>query len=411
MKKKVLYLSYDGLTDPLGQSQILPYLKYLSLHGFDFTILSFEKKSRLEKEGPIVQAIVDEAGIQWVPLSFTAKPPVLSKIYDRQRMWQIAVRLHKEKAFDLIHCRSYVAAEVGLKLKRKYGPGMLFDMRGFWADEKVDNGQWNKKHPLFRRIYDHYKKKEKDFLQHADGIISLTEAGKQYLNRQPAFSNVSIDVIPCCADLDHFNYEKVVQKDVQQLRQNLHLCDNDKVITYLGSVGGWYMIKEMFLFFKILLQTQPGYKMLILTKDDSEVVYQEAKEAGIDKEKIRVTYSDRKGLPLFLALSSCSIFFIRNTFSKMASSPTKHAELMGMGIPVICNDIGDTGNIIKATGTGLILNEFDEASIKAAIAKLPQTEAIDKMHIRKSAKNYFDLKNGAQKYLQVYTSILGLKGE
>jgi glycosyltransferase involved in cell wall biosynthesis len=167
----------------------------------------------------------------------------------------------------------------------------------------------------------------------------------------------------------------------------------------------------MFLFFKILLQTHSEYKMLILTKDDKEVVYREAEEAGIDKEKFRATYSDRKGLPLYIALSSCSIFFIRNTFSKMASSPTKHAELMGMGVPVICNDIGDTGNIIKATGTGLLLNEFDEASIKAAIAKLPETEAIDKMHIRQSAKNYFDLRNGAQKYLQVYTSILGSKSE
>jgi len=27
MNKRVLYLSYDGLTDPLGQSQILPYVK------------------------------------------------------------------------------------------------------------------------------------------------------------------------------------------------------------------------------------------------------------------------------------------------------------------------------------------------------------------------------------------------
>lgn len=26
MEKQALYLSYDGMTDPLGQSQVLPYI-------------------------------------------------------------------------------------------------------------------------------------------------------------------------------------------------------------------------------------------------------------------------------------------------------------------------------------------------------------------------------------------------
>ena len=41
---KVIYLTYDGLTDSLGQSQILPYLKGLSNLGNDITIISFEKQ-------------------------------------------------------------------------------------------------------------------------------------------------------------------------------------------------------------------------------------------------------------------------------------------------------------------------------------------------------------------------------
>jgi hypothetical protein len=41
---KALYLSYDGLTDPLGQAQILPYLLGLEQQGMGFVIISFEKK-------------------------------------------------------------------------------------------------------------------------------------------------------------------------------------------------------------------------------------------------------------------------------------------------------------------------------------------------------------------------------
>ena len=48
--KKVLFIAYDGLTDPLGQSQIIPYLAGLSKANYQFTILSVEKKQRLSKK-------------------------------------------------------------------------------------------------------------------------------------------------------------------------------------------------------------------------------------------------------------------------------------------------------------------------------------------------------------------------
>jgi glycosyltransferase involved in cell wall biosynthesis len=406
LQKKVLYITYDGLTDPLGQSQILPYLKHLTFHGYQFTILSFEKKDRFEKEGSIVQSIVDAEGIEWVPLTFTAKPPVLSKMYDRSRMTLTALSLHKQKGFDLVHCRSYIAAEVGLKLKKRFKVKMLFDMRGFWADEKVDNGQWNLKNPLYKRIYLHYKQKEREFLLNADGIVSLTQAAKDYLLQQLEYKNLSIEVIPCCADLVHFDYTSVKPAAVEELKTEFGISATTKVITYLGSVGGWYMTKEMFQFFSILLQRRPEFKMLILTKDDPEVVKREAAEEGIPPEKIIVTYSDRKRLPIFLALCDWSVFFIRNTFSKTASSPTKHAELMGMGIPVVCNTIGDTGNIIKATGTGFLIDDFSETSLQKACEEMEHFNEMNKQSIRSFAKEYFDLEMGAEKYLQLYRRML-----
>ena len=48
--KQILYITYDGRTDPLGQSQVLPYIVALSAAGYKFTIVSFEKKQRLAKE-------------------------------------------------------------------------------------------------------------------------------------------------------------------------------------------------------------------------------------------------------------------------------------------------------------------------------------------------------------------------
>jgi glycosyltransferase involved in cell wall biosynthesis len=404
--KKVLYISYDGLTDPLGQSQVLPYVSFLSKHGYRFTILSFEKKDRFNKERHIIEAIAKDSNIDWVPLTFTAKPPVLSKIYDRYRMWQTALKLYRTKKFDLVHCRSYIAAEMGLRLKKKFGVKMLFDMRGFWADEKLDNGQWNMQKPFYRRLYQHYKKKEKEFLLAADGIVSLTNAAKKYLLDQPQYKHLSIEVIPCCADLGHFDFHKISGEAVQDLRNSLGIDANSKVMIYLGSTGGWYMTKEMLLFFKTLIETYPSYVMLVLTKDDADQLRNEAADLGIPGNQLVITYSDRKRLPLFMALANFSIFFIRNSFSKMASSPTKHAELMGMGIPVVCNDIGDTGTIIRETKTGIVVNEFDKTSLEKAVKEIHQLEQLDKEQIRNCAARFFDLEVGAGKYLGLYKAMI-----
>ena len=390
----------------MGQSQVLPYVAYLSKHGYRFTILSFEKKDRFNKERHIIEAIAKDSNIDWVPLTFTAKPPVLSKIYDRYRMWQTALRLYRTEKFDLIHCRSYIAAEMGLRLKKKFGVKMLFDMRGFWADEKVDNGQWNMQKPFYRRLYQHYKKKEKEFLLAGDGIVSLTNAAKNYLLQQPQYKHLSIEVIPCCADLNHFDYHKISMQEVNTLRSSLGIDANSKVMIYLGSTGGWYMTKEMLLFFKTLLENYPQYVMLVLTKDDPDKLRNEAAQLGITGNQLVITYSDRKRLPLFMALTNFSIFFIRNSFSKMASSPTKHAELMGMGIPVVCNDIGDTGNIVRETKTGIVVKEFDKISLEAAVKEIPQLEHLNKEHIRDCAARFFDLEVGAGKYLELYKAMI-----
>src|SRR6185503_3582646 len=99
------------MTDPLGQSQVLPYIIGLSKKGYEFTILSFEKKKRFASEKNIIERIAKENGIEWKPLFFTSKPPVLSKMYDRWKLMRTASRLQQKNKYDIVHCRSYIAAE------------------------------------------------------------------------------------------------------------------------------------------------------------------------------------------------------------------------------------------------------------------------------------------------------------
>src|SRR5690348_5261388 len=126
--KNVLYLSYDGMTDPLGQSQVLPYICGLSKLGYKFTLISCEKPQRFTQNKHIIEQIAAANNIDWHPLPYTKRPPILSTVKDVRNMQQKAVELHKVKPFDLVHCRGHVPSLIGLNLKRKYGVKFLFDM-------------------------------------------------------------------------------------------------------------------------------------------------------------------------------------------------------------------------------------------------------------------------------------------
>ena len=161
----ILYISYDGMTDPLGQSQVLPYLTGLSEKGFRIHLLSFEKQSRFQGQSELISKICEKHKISWNPLIYTKSPPVLSSIYDFVRMKNTAEKLHIKHRFKLIHCRSYLPALAGLHLKNKFNVPLLFDMRGFWVDERIEGNIWKISNPIYRFIYKYFKKKEKVLFQ------------------------------------------------------------------------------------------------------------------------------------------------------------------------------------------------------------------------------------------------------
>jgi glycosyltransferase involved in cell wall biosynthesis len=402
MSKKVLYISYDGMTDPLGQSQVIPYLQGLSKEGYKITLLSFEKKAKFEKLSAHIRSKLEESGIQWETCFFTKHPPFLSKVYDVWRLKKAAARLHKKEKFDFTHCRSYVSTSAGLYLYKKYGVPFLFDMRGFWVDERVDNGQWNLANPFFRFFYKKYKKEEKKYFKEARAVISLTWKGRDELVNAYEVPGDKITVIPCCVDLAHFDYKKINKSEVENKKKQLNIPVGDMVISYLGSLGGWYLEKEMLDFFLEMRKTIPASKFLFITQDPPEKIYSAAKESGVDVKDIIVQPALREEVPFFLSLSDRSIFFIKDAYSKRASSPTKQGEIMAMGIPLICNDIGDTGKIIEASKAGSLIREFKKEEYRRVIAQLQPLEEAGKAANRNAAFEYYDLGKGVKNYLEVY---------
>lgn len=396
------------MTDPLGQSQVIPYLKGLAEKGYEITIISCEKKERFSKQKDSIQLVLDNSKINWIPVPYSNLPSVLSKQLNIYRMKQKAISFCKKESPQIVHCRSYMAALIGLYLKNKYNTKFIFDMRGFWADERIDGKIWDIKNPIHKRIYNFFKKKELEFLQKADYTISLTENGKKEILSWKPFQNktIPIQTIPCCADLNLFSRKSIDLKKIQQLKTSLDIKENDFVISYLGSIGTWYMLDEMLDFYKCLSDTMPNAKFLFITPDKKSDIISKAELKGISEEKLIIHSASRKDVPMYLSLSDIAIYFIKPMYSKKASSPTKTAEIMGMGIPIVTNSgIGDSDKIITDSEAGLLISEFTNNEYMRIINQIGVLLKTDKTKITAASESYFSLEKGIELYHSVYKNL------
>ncbi|MBO4582283.1 MAG: glycosyltransferase [Bacteroidales bacterium] len=403
---KILYITYDGLTDPLGRSQVLPYLCGLSQKGHEITILSCDKPDRYKASSAIVNDIVRANGITWKSIPYASGIPILSAVYNIYRMKKAAKKTCRQQMSQIVHCRSYMASFIGVLLKQKYGLQYIFDMRGFFADERVDGKVWNRKNPVYNAVYKYFKRKEKLFLSAADYVISLTNAGKQVLQEQMHVT-APVMVIPCCADLQHFSISNVQEDIRMQLQEQLHIENQDTVISYVGSLGTWYMLEEMMQMVSLLMQKRPHVKFLLITPDSREKVLNLSSRYGIPEKNVIVTYSSREMMPAYISLSHISLFFIQPVFSKKASSPTKMGELLSMGIPLIVNaGVGDVDEIISHSHCGYVVKDFTTAEYERAILQIDNLLRIPKPQLHAAAEAYYSLEQGVEKYNRVYTSLL-----
>ncbi|MBL0357658.1 MAG: glycosyltransferase [Chitinophagaceae bacterium] len=408
MQKKILFISYDGMTDPLGQSQVIPYLQGLSKKGLQFYLLSCEKPEAFEKNATAVKKMLDGYAIEWHPIQYTKKPPVLSTLKDIIQLRKKAKQIQQQHGIDMVHTRPGIPALVGLWMKKKFGIKFLHDIREFYADSRVEGGIWNIRNPLFRIIYHYFKEKEKEEVALCDGIVCLTHAAEKIIQQLPEYKRgAPLKVIPCSADLRLFDPATISNEQQQALKKELGIVENDLIISYLGSIGGWYLTKEMLRFCKLLSDKKPEVKFLFISPHLHQVIISEAARYGLPADKLIIKQGQRNEVPALLSMSNYSLFFIKPCYSKLSSSPTKHGEIMAMGIPVITNSgVGDVKAIVEKYKAGFVLDEFTDNAFNNVINEMISSPLFDNAAIRRGAEAFYSLEKAVALYDEIYREIL-----
>jgi len=400
-----MFITYDGLLDTLGGSQILPYIKGIAATQGGMMVLSFEKPDRFVRGQQAMVADLHAYGILWKPLRFTSGFGALGKVWDMARMYFCGAWLARKHNVGVIHARGHPPAQIGLFVKRLLGTRLIFDCRGLWVDERVDKGGWDMRHPLHRLQYKFFKIIERKLFTQADQVVVLTHKVVDEVIMLGATPASKVTVIPCCADFDHFPLSTAARR--AQARDATGIPHEARVLGYLGSVGRMYMLDRFFRLFELAVRRHEDCHALVVTQDVEalrKVMSRRLPTALYNR--VHVKSASRAEVPDILPAIDLIVNFVRPSYARMSMSPTKLAECFAEGIPVICNDgVGDVALNIKKLSAGIVVDSVLDVDLSAVVQKLDEVCAMGGRRLRDEARPLLGLEVAAERYQSVYSKL------
>jgi glycosyltransferase involved in cell wall biosynthesis len=399
---RALYICYFGLREPLVQTQVLPYLRQLSLSGINISLLTFEPEQRRAWSATEIgewRARLEADGIRWLSLPYHKRPSAAATTYDILAGARLAARLVRKEGIDVLHARAHVPMAMALLARRVARCKLIFDIRGLMAEEYADAGIWGEGSPPFRVV----KRLERAGIRRAEQIVVLTERLRDWLIARKLKPAEQIEVIPCCVDFARFaeSQKGGVEAGAEDAR-----AESRFEVVYAGSLLGLYLVEEMGRLFKAIKEQRPNAYLRILSVSPPEQGARSLKRAGLDERDFSIGPVSPAEVPAYLRRARLGLSFRKATFAQIAASPTKIPEYLAVGLPVVCNaGIGDMDELVERERVGVVLRDFDETAYRAAAERaLALTEESGvRERCERIAHERFDLNVvGGPRYLNVY---------
>ena len=398
---RVLYLSYTGLLEPLGQSQVFAYLRLLS-RDHRITLITFEKPADFADAEAMSaqQEACDRLGIRWLPKRYHHRPRLLATAWDLTIYIATALFEAAYGRADVIHCRSYVSSSVGLLVHWLLRKPFIFDMRALWPEEMLAAGQVKPNSPLFRLI----QFVEKLCLTQAAAVVSLTEAAVEHLRAVygPDVAATRFCVIPTCVDLDRFAPSGAAKPEVLTLGS-------------LGSVlSGWFKFDWLTAFFEAARAIEPDTRLTIITREDRDQAIKKAVDGGVEAERLSVYGVPPAQVPQAIATLSAVPMFYETGLASLGRSPTRLGEVLACGTPAVVNaGVGDVDAILRDHRVGVVMDDASPEAMRAGAAALLELLADPELpaRCRRAAEACFSLDGGAARYDALYHACTTAPGD
>lgn len=401
-RTRSIFVTNNGLSDHIGTAQILPYLEGLAARGHQITCLTVERPERQADYHDHIAPRLAQAGIKHDAIlrRRSRLAGKLERFAIPQVMQTRLEALIDANAPDLIHCRSYMPLPAVLPVSQQKQIPFIFDMRGFWVDERCEAGIWSG--PVGRVVAKHFQRLEAQAFENAAMTITLTDDAKSLIEDRGLVQHGQTRVIACSVDQDVFRPDNKLRRTT---RERLNISPADTVLVHLGSSGPLYMMQTTYRLIGALKSLGLPVRLMLLGDHNPQQHIDAAQEIGVtlrqnDLHCQQVPHAD---VPAFLNAADIGLSFRIKGRSSLGVSATKLGEYMSCGLPVISNTgIGDIHDIIPARQFGLVLGSHRDSAIKHAASVIASSPFATRSQIAKHARGRFSMKQACQNYDDIY---------
>ncbi|HRU17440.1 MAG TPA: glycosyltransferase [Bacteroidia bacterium] len=335
----MIYLTYADQPSGVYSSQVVDVCNFLNeSHNAQIRLVSFislhnfsHNRQKIKREMP--SAIV-------LPML----PRMTSFGFNTLMLFFVLLFLNQRSVI----ARNVLAARIALRLKSILKLKVCFDGRGAIAAE------WNEYQVVpLQEWKNSIHTWEKSVVLNADFRIAVSEELVKYWNERYGYSENKHVVIPCTLNTS-FRPEILKQEEIENARKKMKFNADDIILVYSGSTAGWQSFDLLQGFLQKIINNNKNIKVLFLSEKDKNV--DQLKAEFPDKIfQTFVKHSEVSGI-----LKSCDIGILirEKSVTNQVASPTKFAEYLSAGLPVIISEgIGDYTSFVKQNDCGWVLDE------------------------------------------------------
>ncbi|MEG1616670.1 MAG: hypothetical protein RR202_06005 [Bacteroidales bacterium] len=193
---------------------------------------------------------------------------------------------------------------------------------------------------------------EQKSVNDANFIICQSDEMKRHIVAKYSMDMDKIVVFRCGVDTSAFKYK---DDDRKSVRRELLIDDNSIIFVYSGGMHKWQKIVETLRLFKKYNDLDCYSKMLVLTRD-KEALIKIIKENALDSimNNLIIKSVAFHDVSKYLCAADVAFLLRDNVVMNAVASPTKLAEYMACGLPVLSTDVASKW--VSGLGLGYIIN-------------------------------------------------------
>jgi len=378
----VMLLSNAFRPDP----RVLKEANSLAGAGYTVTLICWDRAI----EFPIEETLPNGVRILRIHTVRSAYGAGPKQIFYIPRFWSAAITKALPLKPDLVHCNDLDTLYAGVRIKKRLGCKLLFD-----AHEDYPSLMSLYLPKIFVKMLNII---ERRLLHQVDAAIA---ASSVFADKLMATGFSPVTHIPNVQELAPF--KAVTQDDVIHARQELGLAPDEYVVSYIGG----FTRNRLLLPLIEAIQALPNNKLLLWGDGHQRSLIEEAIQ-GLSNVRY-LGWLPANKVPLYTRLSDVIYYCLKPDYpGAIYNSPNTISNAMAAGRPVIVNNIGDLGCIVRKTGCGVLLDEVSPKSVCDAIIKLSDPVLRQKLGEagHKAAEDEFNWMVVEQRLLKVYRSLL-----